>query len=282
MYNANFPQLNVESNAATLDALHGYARVLGDVIKACRPRRKHWWHASLRPSLQGLSTGVVRSADDFELVLDFHAGQCRARSSSGKTLDVELRGQSASAFAESLTDFLQACGVDADRIEAIAGAERGEENGNGFSAAESGVFGQVLAEVAAAFEQFRAGIPEETSPIQLWPHHFDLSMIWLPGEKIPGQDPGNEEYSDKQMNFGFAFGDAGIPEPYFYVTAYPTPDGMSDLDLPDGAEWKTDGFSGAVVLYKHVAASANPNTYLQDFWTLLLKAGRAGMLDNKD
>ena len=104
-------------------------------------------------------------------------------------------------------------------------------------------------------------------------------MIWLPGEKIPGQDPSNEEYSDKQMNFGFAFGDAGIPEPYFYVTAYPTPDGMSDLDLPDGAKWKTDGFSGAVVSYKHVAASANPNTYLQDFWTLLLKAGRAGMLE---
>ena len=28
------------------------------------------------------------------------------------------------------------------------------------------------------------------------------------------------------MNFGFTFGDENIPQPYFYVTAYPMPDGL--------------------------------------------------------
>lgn len=58
-----------------------------------------------------------------------------------------------------------------------------------------------------------------------------------------------------------------------------TPDGMSDLDLPDGAEWASDGFSRVVVPYTHVAGSADPNAFLQDLWTLLLEAGRASMLD---
>ena len=48
--------------------------------------------------------------------------------------------------------------------------------------------------------------------------------------KIPGQDPADEESSDKQMNFGFTFGDEGIPEPYFYITAYPLPDAASRTD----------------------------------------------------
>ncbi len=126
--------------------------------------------------------------------------------------------------------------------------------------------------------EFRAGIKEETSPIQLWPHHFDLSMLWLPGEKIEGQDPDNEEYSDKQMNFGFTFGDEGIPEPYFYVTAYPLPDGFPSLELPTGTEWQTEGFSGAVLLYKTLINSSDPHSYLLDLWAGLLSAGRDQML----
>jgi hypothetical protein len=135
--------------------------------------------------------------------------------------------------------------------------------------------GQVISAVNAAMARFRSSIREETSPIQLWPHHFDLSMLWLPGGKIEGQDLQNEEYSDKQMNFGFAFGDDGIPEPYFYVTAYPLPTDLPNLQLPAGTEWKTEGFSGAVLLYKTLIESSDPQKYLLDLWTGLLNAGRS-------
>ena len=80
--------------------------------------------------------------------------------------------------------------------------------------------GRAITAVSATRKKFRAGIREEISPIQVWPHHFDLSMLWLPGPKIAGQDPDNEEYADKQMNFGFTFGDETTPEPYFYMN-YP-------------------------------------------------------------
>jgi hypothetical protein len=104
----------------------------------------------------------------------------------------------------------------------------------------------------------------------------------LPGEKIAGQDPRNEEYSDKQMNFGFTFGDEGIPEPYFYVSAYPFPDGFLSLRLPTGSSWHTEGFSAAVLRYRLLIESSDPNAYLLDLWNGLLSAGREQMLANAD
>jgi hypothetical protein len=280
MSNQLFPKLeDFDAAAETRDAMHAYARVLGDCLKACRSKRKHWWHASLRPSLNGLTTGVVRATTDFELELDFRRAELRARARNESGFDVELTGQSAGEIAELVREFMSANGVGDDELGQFANAERASVGWQKFSAPQSMSMGQVLRSVATAMETFRAGIREETSPVQLWPHHFDLSMIWLPGEKIPGQDPMNEEYSDKQMNFGFAFGDESIPAPYFYVTAYPTPDEMAAIQLPSGSEWKTDGFSGAVLTYRSLLDASDPSSYLQDFWTRLLAAGQQHMLE---
>lgn len=47
----NFITLSDPAFNKTRDAIHAYARVLGNWLKQCSDRRKHWWHASLRPSL---------------------------------------------------------------------------------------------------------------------------------------------------------------------------------------------------------------------------------------
>jgi hypothetical protein len=277
-----FPPLDDFAAATeTRDVMHATARVLGDCLKACRSKRKHWWHASLRPSLNGLTTGIVRATTDFELELDFRCAKLHARARNESGFDIDLNDQSAAQIAELVGEFMSANGVGDAELEPFANADRAAVDWQGFSAPQSRLMGQVLCAVATAMETFRAGIREETSPIQLWPHHFDLSMIWLPGEKIPGQDPMNEEYSDKQMNFGFVFGDESIPEPYFYVTAYPTPDEMAAITLPVGAEWKTDGFSGAVLTYRSLLEASDPSRYLQDVWTRLLAAGQQHMLAKK-
>lgn len=271
-----FPKLDFEGAAQTRDALHAYAGILGDWLKSCRRKRKHWWHASLRPSMAGLTTGVVHAEIDFELEIDLRASRIIRRTSEGAKLIEPIDGQSKEELAQEISNFLTASGVEGGLVP--ADKSQGSDRFAGYSAKHAQSLGRVLNDVSAAMAEFRAGIREETSPIQLWPHHFDLSMLWLPGEKIEGQDPDNEEYSDKQMNFGFTFGDTGIPEPYFYVTAYPLPGGFPGLPLPAGTEWKTEGFSGAVLLYEALAESSDPNGYLQDLWTRLLSAGRAQML----
>jgi hypothetical protein len=265
-----------EAFLETRNAMHAYARVLGDCLKACRSKRKHWWHASLRLSLHGLTTGVVRAAADFEIELDFGRASLHARANNDSGFDLALGGQPASEIAVAVNKFMLANGVDESKL---ADADRSETAWPSFSHSHAESMGQVLRSVAAEMETFRAGIGEETSPIQLWPHHFDLSMIWLPGEKIPGQDPLNEEVSDKQMNFGFAFGDDSIPEPYFYVTAYPTPDAMAAVQLPSGSEWRTDGFNGAVLTYETLRDTSDASGYLQEFWTALLASGQQHMLE---
>ncbi len=274
-YRRQFPELDVESMKPTRNAMHAYARVLGDHLKKYRPRRKHWWHASLRPSLNGFTSGVIHAETDFELAIDLRGSLFTAQTSEGAETTMILDGQSPAQLARLIDDFLLDSGVEID-VHASREAPR-DEGFDGYSAVHADNMGRVLAGVNAAMAQFRSGIRLETSPIQLWPHHFDLSMLWLPGRKIEGQDPDDEEYSDKQMNFGFTFGDEAIPEPYFYVTAHPLPDTFPGMELPTGTRWNTDGFNGALLLYNTLVNSSDPHGYLLDLWATLLAAGRDQM-----
>ena len=277
MITPRFPQLDAGAITETRDALHAYARVMGGWLASIRTKRKHWWHASLRPSLTGLTSGVVHADADFELQLDFISSQLRVRTPE-KRFGKDLSGQPAADVAAWLDDTLAGIGVDAS--QAPGDKVRGDDSFTAYSTEQAAHLQQALASVTAALENFRAGIREETSPIQVWPHHFDLSMIWLPGPKVPDQDPANEEYADKQMNFGFVFGDESFAEPYFYVTAYPLPDALPNVQLPAGTTWKSEGFSGAVLLYKDLVEVSDPAAYLQELWSTLLDAGQTHLATN--
>ena len=277
MTTQHFPSLDPYVITGTRDALHAYARVVGAWLKTCQPKRKHWWHASLRPSLSGLSSGVIHAGVDIELELNFIESQLKGRSSVGEQMTESLHGQSPLELASSIQKFMVAAGVSSDCVPELN--EVDSEELAGFNPEYAFKLGRTFNTVSAALKQFRAQIREETSPIQVWPHHFDMSMLWLPGSKIAGQDPDNEEYADKQMNFGFTFGDETIPEPYFYVTAYPLPEAMADLSLPAGTTWVSEGFNGAVLRYTDLAKSTNPKRYLHNLWKQLLSAGRTHMLE---
>lgn len=268
------PELDPAAIAATRDALHAYSRVVGNWLKSTRSKRKHWWHASLRPSINGLTTGVVHAATDVEIELDFVGSQIRLRTTEAEHA-VGLTGQSAGHIAAELDAMLAGIGIDAT-LDPGAGS-RSDKNFADYSPAHARRLHRAIAWVTAELERFRAGIREETSPIQVWPHHFDLSMIWLPGHKVPGLDPADEENSDKQMNFGFVFGDETISEPYFYVTAYPLPDALPTIELPAGATWKSEGFDGAILLYKELIGSGDPADRLRAVWSTLLAAGQSGL-----
>ncbi len=278
-----FPELNPQSIVGTRGTLHSYSLVLGNYLTAYRPKRKHWWHISLRPSLEGMTTGPVRGPGqfgpaDFQLELNPGCSLVCARTSNGAELDEQLHGQPASELANNINDFLTTNGLDPASIpESVPGADNPTADCSTDIAATLAI---AWNSISAAMEEFRAGIPEETSPVQLWPHHFDLAMMWLPGEKIPGKDPVDEENADKQMSFGFTFGDTTIAEPYFYITAYSLPEAFPTLKSPTDTIWHTEGFSGAVLPYRSLVQSADPNGYLLDLWNNLLSAGRTQMIAN--
>lgn len=270
MSDGKFPALDAGQLDATRQAVHAYARVVGAWAKARRSKRKHWWHASLRPSMYGLTTGVIYGPTDFEIELDLASSRLHVRTCT-YTVSERLHGQSSARVAAAIGAALQAAGANegaAPDLEFVT-----DDAYPDCSADQANAMHRAIGSVAAALEDFRATIREEKSPIQVWPHHFDVSMIWLPGGKVAGQDRADEEYSDKQMNFGFAFGDDSIPEPYFYVTAYPLPDTLPRMTLPTGTTWHSNGFNGAVLLYRDLIATKDPHAYLQDLWSTLLSAG---------
>jgi hypothetical protein len=272
----NFPNLEPNAIAGTTQALHAYAQVLGSYLEALRPWRKHWWHISLRPSLTGMTTDVIRAPVDFELELDPAHSLVYVRTATGVVKGVPLHGQSAAELARSIADFLATNGISRSLIPLHEPEE--EIPTSGYSPEIAAQLAAAWRGIGAAMEEFRAGIREETSPVQLWPHHFDLAMIWLPGEKIAGEDPDDAESSEKQMNFGFLFGDSGISEPYFYIAAYPFPEAFPSVPLPAGTTWHTKDFHGAVLLYKDLMKSDDPTAYLLDLWNGLLAAGREHLL----
>ena len=185
-----------------------------------------------------------------------------------------MAGRPAKELAEIVQGFLLYHGIDHSRIPTDKDRERDTQATPAYSVEVAATLGSTLRSVNAALSTFRTRISEETSPIQIWPHHFDLAMLWLPGGKVAGQDPENEEYSDTQMNFGFTFGDEVIPEPYFYIAAYPLPDAFPGLSLPPDVTWHDRGFSGAVLLYRSLLEHSNPADYLVNLWNALLSAGR--------
>jgi hypothetical protein len=272
----NFPELDPSAIAGTREALHAYSQVLGSYLEALRPWRKHWWHISLRPSLHGMTTGVIHAPINFELELDPAHSLVYVRTITGVVKGVPLRGQPAAELARTISDFLASNGIERSLIPLHEPEE--ELPTSGYSPEIAAQLAAAWRGIGAAMQTFRAGIREETSPVQLWPHHFDLAMIWLPGEKIPGEDPDDADSSEKQMNFGFLFGDTGNSEPYFYITAYPFPEAFPSLPLPEGTTWHTKDFHGAVLLYKDLMKSDDPTAYLLDLWNGLLAAGREHLL----
>lgn len=285
MNKQSFPLLDPDDFSNTREALHAYSGILGAWTSICRARRKHWWHASLRPSLYGVTTGVIYTNQTyFEIDLNFRESVLLVCTATGEPLRIKLNGQPAAEPAEQVREFLLTAGVSEELTNAVYDAKPIDATTqfSGYSSEQANKLARTLSAVSAALESIRAGIREETSPIQFWPHHFDLAMLWLPGDRIADQDPENEEYADKQMNFGFTFGDEGIAEPYFYVTAYPSPDAFSTTELPAGAQWKTDGFVGAVLTYRRLLEESDPTNYLLRLWTSLLDAGKHYLIDNSN
>ena len=274
MTTSRFPRLDAAAIGPTLNAVHAYTQVLGDWLGSSLPRRKHWWQLTVKPSIGGVSTGLVQAGIDFELELELGQDRLRGRVSGGEELSETLAGRPARELAGMVQSFLLDNGIDPELIPADKGRERDTQATPNYSVDIAETLGTALRSVNAAMSTFQAGIREETSPVQIWPHHFDLGMLWLPGAKVDGQDPKDEEYSDKSMNFGFTFGDEGIPEPYFYITAYPLPDALPVISLPPGTKWQSEGFNGAVLPYRSLLENAKPADYLLELWNGLLDAGR--------
>ncbi len=264
-----FPPLALETWQLTYDTLHHYTRALGALRRAATPRQKHWSHVSLRVNATGLTTTAMPCRGTaFEVALDLATHRVVLSTSYGASAQWRLQGHPLSQFWQELNGAFAAASIEVNATQPDY-----PDAAPIYNPAHAENYWRALSQVDLLLKQFQGELRQETSHVQFWSHHFDLAMLWLSGRLVPGQDPNDEENADEQMNFGFSVGDEGIKEPYFYITAYPLPNGLVGSPLPSGAYWHTEGWNGAVLLYKQLVDAAESDARLLDFWRTVRKRG---------
>ncbi len=105
---------------------------------------------------------------------------------------------------------------------------------------------QVIQEVYTGIARFQAHRSALKTALVVWPEDFDLSSLLFRENKI---DPGQPN-----MNFGFAPYAKMMDYPYLYAYVYPVPSHYEPPELPEGAHWNTQGWTGALLPFDSFAA----------------------------
>ncbi len=274
MINQQLSALTLADWKVTRNTIQKYAQMLGAIRENSTEPHPHWWHISLRVTDNGLTTTplpVVKDSTEktFEVILDFQNHKLRIESNYRELKQISLTGQSLSALCDETCSLLTDIGVtpSVDKSKFMDGKQ------GKYDPEYVMKYWKALKEVNELLNKFRDELDGERSPVQLWPHHFDLSMSWFSGRSVPGKDPNDAESSKEQMMFGLSTGDDGIPDAYFYITAYSIPKGFPNFDMPEGARWNTNGFQGGVMMYDTFANSNNPQEKLLNYFRTFQKAG---------
>ncbi|MEA2470752.1 MAG: hypothetical protein QOE38_1751 [Thermoleophilaceae bacterium] len=215
---------------AAREALH---RLAERVISPARQRDNG--KIGLRWTLGGFGTPYFGAdaqirVDGAELVIDTPSGQRRHELST-------------------IRDAAAAIGFD------LVGAdERADASPLAVDAAAARSIGDWFGFATSVLEQLRAEAPpeRESSRVQLWPEHFDVSV-----------EIGNEQ-AEHRAGLGGSPGDEGHAEPYLYVAPWTA--------RPTGELWQARGFPGAELSYADLLAAPDQRAAALEFFRVRLAA----------
>lgn len=247
--------LLIKELAPTRDRLRDAALVLGKLQQAFLPKHPRDWQRGLEVTMRGISTqtfmiGGTETRASIDLV------RHKVRLGGSKWRLDEYDGPE---LFKNVRVWLESQGVKVTLEEPEFGGGKGQR----FDAEQATAYAEALWWLDKQFRDLKASLTEGmTSPILLYPHHFDLSLVWFPHD------------DERQLTIGWSTGDETIAEPYVYLTAYPEPTGFTELKLPAGTYWQKDGFSGAILPYAILQASGQPAVLFERFGWGTLKAAR--------
>lgn len=250
---STLPDLSGEHFLSTRDYLRDVTLIIGSLQRAFLPEHPRSWQHGLDINMRGpASQTFVAGGKEYLVLLDLVTHKLRL---DGNKWQLDQYGTP--ELLNNVKFWLKSKGLDVELDEP-------ELSGKGvFDTDSSNAYAEAL---WWCEKQFRA-LPGKLkggvfSPILLYPHHFDLSLVWFP------------HGDDKQFGLGFSTGDKDIKGAYIYLTAYPEPDGFTQIDLPEGAYWQAQGFSGAILPYSALRASDAPEKLISDFALKTIRAGQ--------
>jgi hypothetical protein len=260
MKNIPFPALG--DWAETRQTLHAYAKVLGTIRGAFSPEQAHYWHLSLLPYTAGLTTSPIPHPADkrrnFSLSMDLRNHYILLTNSEGGVEQMRMaEGLSATQLGERLLGKLAEMGVEGE----VNRHKYADESPRSYALDDAERYFTALTHVARLFEKMKAELKGESSPVQLWPHHFDLSLVRF-GTKTVKTEEG--EYPS-QVGFGFSPPDDSQAQDYFYVNPFPYEDKVSEAPLTPAATWYSASWKGALLPYAAVADKEDGTQILESF-----------------
>ncbi len=264
-----FQSMPFKAWRSTHDTLHTAAQLAGAVRQKLTPYQKHWFHISLRVSARGpVTPPVAYEGGSLELALDLTQHELFVQTSRGDRTVWSFAGRSGGQMAGELAETLRSMNIEPPKE--FASFKNAPVTRYDQRAADT--FLANLTSVDHVLNTFRGELRGSTGPVQLWPHHFDVAVLWFSGRLVPDADPNDEESADEQMNFGFSCGDDGIPEPYFYATAYPFPDAMRQTPLPHGARW-SESWKGSYLLMEELTRTGKGGDEVLEWLRTFHRAG---------
>jgi hypothetical protein len=255
----------------TIHSLHQAAQLLGAIRMLVREPQPNYLELALRIEPNGLSSEDLPGGGS--VLLDFEQAALVVKWDSVKSSSIQLGGHSQVSLLEALLSTLDAQGQGlAERQEdsfsqgflSKLHAKMHRLDGS-FSLTSherlevdpklSSDYMRVLYRVFAATARFRARLNGYQTPIVVWPEHFDLSTLWIAGEKPDDSGP--------HMNFGFAPFDSVHARPYLYAYAYPMPEGFEQLPLKAPAQWHTAPWKGIYLPYDELVKAQDPEALIE-------------------
>lgn len=245
-----FPSL--DGFGPTRATLHLYSQALGAVARAHGIAHPKWWHISLKLRADGLTTDPLPlpGGGILTLRLDLlrHTAVLETSVGDSQTWDLTA-GLTGTQFGDAVTTAVGAFGLDGPyaREKFVDDAPRI------YDTAVVGRYFRALVNAGALFTQHRAGLDGVTSPVQVWPHGFDLAFDWFGTRVETFEEHGTQQRFTAQLNLGFYPG-ANDAESYFYSNPWPFEAGrLLDQPLPAGARWHTQGWQGTILPYGELA-----------------------------
>ena len=240
----------------TRATLHAYARAVGAIPRAHGIAHPKWWHISLKVRPEGLVTDPVPLPGGGALAvrMDLRSHEIVIRSSNGVETGIDMRSD---ATGTEMGDRLIAAAARLGLEDGYDRARFENDEPRTYDPAAAEAYSGAFVNVHTIFERHRVTLGDRVSPIQMWPHGFDLAFEWY-GTKTEEHEG---ETLPAQLNLGLYPGG----EPYFYSNPWPFADALTDTPLPHGAVWNTEGWNGTKLPYDAVQGDPDAASKLADY-----------------
>ncbi len=260
MATADFLPALPEDWEPTRATLHAYAHGVAALARTHAPAHPQWWHASLKADSTGLATEPIPLPGGGSLTarLDFERHVALLVPTEGASIEFDMTvGATGTEFADQLIETAAGFG-----LAGVYDREKFENNEpRTYDRSHASTFWQALSNIHSVFDAHRLSLEGSVSPLQLWPHGFDLSFEWFGTKVETHKENGEIQEYPSQLNLGFyPAGDA-----YFYSNPWPFDESLPANQLPHGAVWNTEGWQGTKLSYSDLVGDPDAATKLSEY-----------------